>query len=157
MDTTRWRWRARRLSKNLLRWRASYVSQHLFRHPFLRLRILKFRLLSRATTIEGKPMLNQPVLFLGAGTIRIGNRVSLGYAPSPFLYNGYIHIEARNKKSRIDIGDDVWINNDCVPRQSVDSQHVRTGRQSAGIELGLNPFPFPRPPRSRRRDMYGRV
>lgn len=89
------------------------IREPIFRRLFIRLRIFKFKLLSGVPTIEGRPLLNQPVLFLGTGTIRFGNRVNLGYAPSPFLYSGYVHLEARSKKSKIIVDDDVWINNDC--------------------------------------------
>lgn len=104
------------------------IKELFFRRLLLRLRILKFKLLSGATTIEGKPILNQPVLFLGAGTIGFGNRVNLGCAPSPFLYSGYIHLEARSKKSKIVIGDDVWVNNDCSIL--VDGEGIYIGARS---------------------------
>ena len=43
-----------------------------------------------------------------------GKNVNLGVKPSPFLYNGYGHIEARKENSEISIGDNVWINNNFV-------------------------------------------
>ena len=64
--------------------------------------------------VDGCGMLTQPVLFTGKGRIFISKDVQLGYRPSPFLYNGYIHIEARRPASVISIGNDVRINNNCV-------------------------------------------
>ena len=81
--------------------------QFFFQHP----RILKYKLLSTCKKISGKPKIYQPTQFLGKGTVTFGKNVKLGYNPSPNFYNGYGYIDARNKQSIIDIGDDVWINN----------------------------------------------
>jgi acetyltransferase-like isoleucine patch superfamily enzyme len=56
----------------------------------------------------------QPVLFTGLGKIIIGNKTILGINPSPFLFNGYIHIEARNVHSSIWLGDGVAVNNNST-------------------------------------------
>lgn len=77
-------------------------------------RIWKYKLLSTAKHVQGNACLHQPVLFLGLGRIIIGNNVKLGYRPSPYLYSGYIHIEARNPHSVISIGDHCSINNNCT-------------------------------------------
>jgi len=77
-------------------------------------RIWKYKLLSTAKHVQGKVRLHQPVLFLGPGRIVIGNNVNLGFRPSPYLYSGYIHIEARKTESVISIGDHCWINNNCA-------------------------------------------
>lgn len=77
-------------------------------------RIWKYKLLSTAKHVQGKARLHQPVLFLGPGMIIIGNNVTLGFRPSPYLYSGYIHIEARKTESVISIGDHCWINNNCA-------------------------------------------
>ena len=64
---------------------------------------------------KGKPILNQPALFIGKGKIIFGNNVSIGYYPSPYFYSTYAHIEARNKTSKIIIGDNTVIsNNACI-------------------------------------------
>ena len=80
-----------------------------FQYP----RFLKYHLLSNNTPIGGGRLV-QPVLFLGRGEIRVAPSVTLGVRPSPFLYSGYIHIEARNPQSQICIAGAVWINNNCV-------------------------------------------
>ncbi len=77
-------------------------------------RIWKYKLLSNAKHVQGKARLHQPVLFLGPGKIVIGKNVNLGVRPSPYLYSGYIHIEARKPHSVISIGDHCWINNNCA-------------------------------------------
>ena len=82
---------------------------HMFQFP----RFIKYRILSNSHVLRGNPRIIQPVLFLGRGEVNIGKNVTLGVGPSPFLYNGYIHIEARKPNSRILIGNHVWMNN-CV-------------------------------------------
>jgi acetyltransferase-like isoleucine patch superfamily enzyme len=78
------------------------------------LRILKYRLFSDCPNIQGKPVINQPVQFLGPGTVRFRGTVNLGFCPSPGFFSGYLHIEARTVDSVIDIGDGVWVNNNSV-------------------------------------------
>jgi len=81
---------------------------------YQRLRIMKYRLLSGCRDIEGRPVISQPVQFMGKGKIRFHGRVYLGYFPSPYWHNGYIYFEARSEDSIIEIGDDVFVNNNCV-------------------------------------------
>jgi maltose O-acetyltransferase len=76
-------------------------------------RIWKYKLLSTAKHVQGKAWIQQPILFLGPGRIVIGKNVNLGVRPSPYLYSGYIHIEARKPHSVIYIGDHCWLNNNC--------------------------------------------
>ena len=78
---------------------------------FARLRRLKYHLLSDNTIIGHKPVKNGPVLFSGKGEIRFGAHVQLGYKASPLFYSHYGYIEARTKHSKIEIGDEVVINN----------------------------------------------
>lgn len=56
----------------------------------------------------------QPVLILGNGIVEFEKNVKLGYFPSPFFFNGYIHLEARSKTSFISIGEGTHINNNFV-------------------------------------------
>ena len=72
------------------------------------------KILSDTHIVQGKAIINQPTLFLGAGQIHIAKNVSLGYYPSPFFYSGYMHIEARNKTSIIEIGSNTYINNNAT-------------------------------------------
>ena len=82
-----------------------------WRYLFQRPRILKYKLLSDNKRVKGEPIRVQPVLLIGAGEIVFGKNVHLGYYPSPFFYNGYVHLEARGVGSKIVIGDNVYINN----------------------------------------------
>jgi acetyltransferase-like isoleucine patch superfamily enzyme len=75
---------------------------------------IKLSLLSTAKNINGRPKFTQPCQLNGKGTINFGKNVVIGIDPSPFLYNGYGYIEARNVNSKISIGDDVIINNNIV-------------------------------------------
>jgi acetyltransferase-like isoleucine patch superfamily enzyme len=79
----------------------------LFQHP----RRIKYKLLSNNKHVTGKPITNQPALLIGQGEISFGKNVHLGFYPSPFFYNGYVHLESRSANSRIVIGDNVLINN----------------------------------------------
>jgi acetyltransferase-like isoleucine patch superfamily enzyme len=56
----------------------------------------------------------QPVLILGNGVVEFGKNVKLGYFPSPFFLNGYIHLEARSKTASINFGEDTHVNNNFV-------------------------------------------
>ena len=75
------------------------------------LRILKYRFFSTCKNVVGTPIVNQPVQFVGKGTIRFHGTVQLGCYPSPFFLNGYTYLEAREPDSIIEIGDGVWFNN----------------------------------------------
>lgn len=77
------------------------------------LRICFYKLLSTGQT-KGKAIINQPSLMMGDGLIVFENNVKLGYFPSPFFLTGNIHLETRNKRSSIKIGDDTAINNNFV-------------------------------------------
>lgn len=79
---------------------------------------LKFRLLSNNAP-QVWPCETQPVLYLGKGLINIDSSSVFGYSPSPFLYSGYCHIEARNIDSIIEIGSNNYFNNNfCVIAES---------------------------------------
>ena len=73
-----------------------------------------FRYLSENVTIVGKPIINQPTLFLGKGIIEFGEKVNIGYYPSPFYFSGNAHFEARTINSKITIGNNVYFNNNFV-------------------------------------------
>ncbi|MDX8384566.1 MAG: acyltransferase [Ghiorsea sp.] len=82
----------------------------IFQYP----RILKYKILSTCSSVQGTPRLYQPVIFEGLGQVVFGRKVSLGVMQSPYYYTGYIYIDARNSRSKISFGDNVWINNNCV-------------------------------------------
>ena len=77
--------------------------------------------------VFGKPLVRQPALFCGTGKVIFNGKVRLGCFPSPFFYNGYLHIEARSPEAVIEIGDGTYINNNCVIIS-----------EGAGIEIGSN-------------------
>lgn len=82
----------------------------LFQYP----RIIKYNILSTCATVTGKPKKFQPVLLAGKGEIVFGEKVKLGVPQSPFYYSGYIYIDSRQSCSKIQIGNNVFINNSCV-------------------------------------------
>lgn len=90
------------------------ITKKLFK-KFFKFKIFAYsKVLSNTDIVRGKAIINQPTLFLGEGTINIANNVSLGYNPSPFFYSGYMHIEARQKTSIIEIGEHTYINNNAT-------------------------------------------
>lgn len=76
-------------------------------------RVLKYRALSNCRRVSGSPMVHQPVLCIGEGAIAFGANVELGWPRSSSFYTGYCHLEAVKPESRIEIGDDVQINNNA--------------------------------------------
>lgn len=60
---------------------------------------------------HGKDIL--PTLLLGMGNISIDSTVRFGYFPSALFFNSYNHIESRSNMSKITIGSETIINNNC--------------------------------------------
>lgn len=75
-------------------------------------RIWKYRLLSTGRVV-GSPIVLQPVLFLGAGEIVVGEGVEFGWPTSVAFYSGYSHVEASAPGSRIELADGTQINNNA--------------------------------------------
>ncbi|OGI00441.1 MAG: acetyltransferase [Candidatus Melainabacteria bacterium GWF2_37_15] len=96
-------------SKIILKYIKDFLINLLFQKP----RILKYRLLSNISFFEGKPVLRQPALFAGFGKIIMGQKVIIGVKNSPYFYDSYTYVEARNKNSFIKIDNNVQINNKC--------------------------------------------
>jgi len=94
-----------RVSKRTTR----FITYYCFQYP----RVLKYNFLSNCQNITGTPEVIQPVQLLGEGSIVFGQNVTLGVHRSPNFYSGYGYIDAR-KQSRIIIGDNVAINNNCI-------------------------------------------
>lgn len=78
---------------------------------FIKARRLKYSWLSDLRPTGHRPDLISPVLFSGNGQIIIGENVQFGYQQSPLFYSHYSYLEAREKISRIEIGNNVIINN----------------------------------------------
>ncbi|HEV3093150.1 MAG TPA: acyltransferase [Solirubrobacteraceae bacterium] len=76
-----------------------------------RARIVKYRALSTCRRVSGKPLLHQPVLFHGQGSIQLGRDVELGWPTSKAFYTGYCHLEAVTPGSSIEIGAGAQLNN----------------------------------------------
>jgi acetyltransferase-like isoleucine patch superfamily enzyme len=77
-------------------------------------RVWKYRLLSTCSRVQGAPIVLQPVLFLGSGSIVLGNGVQFGWKASPLFYTGYCHVEAAGPDARIELGDHVEFNNNAM-------------------------------------------
>lgn len=78
---------------------------------FQRFRIFMYSILSDNRRVQGSPVITQPVIYAGSGTIIFEGKTYLGYYPSPHFFSGYIYLEARNPNSVIKFGDDVRVNN----------------------------------------------
>lgn len=78
---------------------------------YQRLRILVYSYLSEKVSVKGKVIKSQPVLMIGKGSIVFGDKVRLGFFPSPFFYNGVVYLEARSETSEIIFGNNVYANN----------------------------------------------
>jgi acetyltransferase-like isoleucine patch superfamily enzyme len=82
------------------------------RKYYQRCRIKIFSYLSQPETqVIGSPIVLQPVEYRGLGTIRFGDKVQLGYSPSPFFYDGNVYLEVRSKEARIVFGNKIYCNN----------------------------------------------
>lgn len=74
-------------------------------------RIQKFKLLSSNKYTGHKPYLNQPILLMGSGEIKFGEKVKFGVRSSPDFWSSECYIEARSPDSSVEIGSNTWINN----------------------------------------------
>ncbi len=90
------------------------------------LRIWIYKFFSDIHYFKSLAQVNQAVLIIGRGQIQLG-RCNLGVWPSPYYFNGYIHIEARDSTARIEIEDDVWINNNAVIIAERSGIHIGAG------------------------------
>ncbi len=79
-----------------------------------KLRVLRYKFLSKKKVYSGYPKISQPVLFLGKGRILFEDNVTFGYKKSPYFFSGYSHVEARTPDSVIEFGQGCQINNSCV-------------------------------------------
>ena len=70
--------------------------------------------------------LQQPLLCTGQGRIVMG-RCHIGGQPSPRLWDGYCHLEAREASASIHIGDGVWLNNAAIVIAERSSIHIASG------------------------------
>jgi acetyltransferase-like isoleucine patch superfamily enzyme len=76
-------------------------------------RVWRYRALSTCEHVSGSPILRQPTLFVGKGTIVLGRNVEFGWPTSTLFHTGYCHVEASTAQARIEIGDSAQINNNA--------------------------------------------
>ena len=76
-------------------------------------RVWKYQVLSTCRRVSGRPIIYQPVLFHGLGSVVIGRDVEFGWPRSVAFHSGYIHVEAAAPESVISFGDQAQINNNC--------------------------------------------
>ncbi|MDF2571511.1 MAG: dapH 2, partial [Sporomusa sp.] len=80
------------------------------RNLYLQARIWLYDLLSDGEVI-GEPNIIHPCIFTGAGKVAFGQNVTLGVWPSPCYWSGNSHFDTRSSEARIEIGNNVAINN----------------------------------------------
>jgi acetyltransferase-like isoleucine patch superfamily enzyme len=90
-------------------------------------RIWKYQALSSCRPVGGSPVILQPVLFFGPGTVSLGEGVQFGWRASPLFYAGYCHVEVSNPDSRVEIGDRTEFNNNLMIKS-----------EGAGIQIGCD-------------------
>jgi len=101
--------------------------------------------------MSGSPLLLQPVLFLGDGTIILGADVEFGWRTSTSFYTGYCHLEASTPDSVIEIGDGAQINNNAFIKS--EGPGIRIGaRALLGSEVTIYDSDFHDLRPDRRRD-----
>jgi acetyltransferase-like isoleucine patch superfamily enzyme len=88
-------------------------------------RIWKYRMLSTCRWKGGRPIILQPVLCLGSGTISLGDGVQFGWKASPLFYTGYCHVEVSTVDSWVEVGDRTEFNNNLLIKS-----------EGAGIRIG---------------------
>jgi maltose O-acetyltransferase len=81
--------------------------------------------------VSGSPILLQPALLVGEGSIAFGRDVELGWRTSTLFHVGYCHLEASTTASAIEVGDGSRINNNAFIKS--EGPGIRIG---AGALLG---------------------
>jgi acetyltransferase-like isoleucine patch superfamily enzyme len=121
-----------------------------------RLRLIKYRALSTCEHMSGSPVLLQPVLFLGKGTIILGRDVEFGWPTSTLFYTGYCHVEASTPASAIEFGDGVQVNNNAFIKS--EGPGIRIGaRALLGSDVTIYDSDFHDLRPNRRRDGQPRM
>jgi acetyltransferase-like isoleucine patch superfamily enzyme len=112
--------------------RAARSARHLARQTVEALaqqpRIWKYRVLSSCPNVTGSAIELQPVLFVGAGEIVLGDGVQFGWRRSPLFYTGYCHVEVARADARIELGDRVEFNNNAMLKS--EGPGIRVGRDA---------------------------
>jgi maltose O-acetyltransferase len=89
-------------------------------------RIWKYRALSSCDWEGGPLNVLQPVLFVGPGTVSLGEGVQFGWKDSPLFYTGYCHVEVSSPRAAIEVGDRTEFNNNLMLKS--EGPGIRIGR-----------------------------
>jgi acetyltransferase-like isoleucine patch superfamily enzyme len=99
-------------------------------------RILKYRALSSCRPEGGAPIVLQPVLFAGSGSVILGEGVQFGWRASPLFFAGYCHVEVSSPGSVIEVGDRTEFNNNLMIKS--EGPGIRIGKDGlfgANVEI----------------------
>ncbi len=99
-------------------------------------RVWKYRLLSTCPRVSGRPVVLQPVLFVGPGAVVLGDGVQFGWKASPMFWAGYCYVEVSRPHARIEVGDRTEFNNNLMLKS--EGAGIRVGRDGlfgANIEI----------------------
>jgi acetyltransferase-like isoleucine patch superfamily enzyme len=94
-------------------------------HRHQQLRIARFEALSTCPNVRGVPVRNQPVLFVGDGTVDLGEEVQFGWPESPCFHSTYAYVQVSRPDAAIRLGDRCLFNNGVTLRS-----------EGPGIEIG---------------------
>jgi acetyltransferase-like isoleucine patch superfamily enzyme len=127
-----------------------------FEELFRRGRILRYRALSTCGRVEGSPILRQPLLLLGEGSIVFGREVEIGWRTSVGFHTGYCQLEVSKPQAAIEIGDDAQVNNGAFIKS--EGPGIRIGaRALLGSEVTIYDSDFHDLRPERRRDGQPRM
>ncbi len=127
-----------------------------FEELFRRGRILRYRALSTCGRVEGSPILRQPLLLLGEGSIVFGREVEIGWRTSVGFHTGYCQLEVSKPQAVIEIGDDAQVNNGAFIKS--EGPGIRIGaRALLGSEVTIYDSDFHDLRPERRRDGQPRL
>lgn len=78
---------------------------------YFKIRKVVYASCSNNNRVVGTYKSNIPVVIRGEGQVVFGEQVNFGVINSPFFYNSYVYIEARNDDSVVSFGKNIHINN----------------------------------------------
>lgn len=85
--------------------------------------------------LNGKPILRQPLMIKGEGSVHVGRNVQIGYESSAGFWSGYAYLDLRGS-GEIHLGDGVMLNNNVT--LTADHASIRIGSGTvAGIHLSV--------------------
>jgi maltose O-acetyltransferase len=111
-------------------------ARRLLEEAIRRRRVAQYRALSTCRDVRGTPVVLQPLLLLGRGTIVLGRDVEFGWPLSPQFWTGYCHLEAHSPGSVIEIADGAQINNNAYLKS--EGPGIRIGASAllgSGVEI----------------------